>query len=228
VGDDVRRPGQCRDYESGDPSAWVDAQKKTLGASERDEQQRQHFQQRITQRPADTFVILDESGTNLNLTPRYARAPRGQRAYGSAPRNTPRNTTVVAALSTRGMGPTMTLPGALDTTAFEVYLEHFLVPWLQPGQVVVLDNLSVHKSGRVQAMIEAAGCELWYLPAYSPDLSPIELAFAKLKEILRRAKARTQDALDAAIALALEQISASDAHGYFTHCGYLVHATLAQ
>lgn len=106
-------------------------------------------------------MILDESGTNLNLTPRYARAPRGQRAYGRVPRNTPPNTTVVATLSTRGMGPAMTLPGAVDTAAFVTYLEQFLVPWLQPGQVVVMDNLSVHKSVRVQAIIEAAGCELW-------------------------------------------------------------------
>lgn len=173
-------------------------------------------------------MILDESGTNLNLTPRYARAPRGQRAYGQIPRNTPRNTTVVAALSLRGMGPVMTLAGALDTAAFEVYLERFLIPWLQPGQIVVMDNLSVHKSGRVHALIEAAGCELWYLPAYSPDLSPIELAFAKLKEILRRAKARTQEALDGALALALEGITPADAHGYFKHCGYTVDSHQAQ
>lgn len=119
------------------------------------------------------------------------------------------------------MGPTMTLAGALDTSAFEVYLEHFLVPWLQPGQVGIMDNLSVHRSGRVQTLIEAAGCERWYLPAYSPDLSPIDLALAQLTAFLRRAKARTQDALDAAIALALEHITAEGARNYFTHCGYI-------
>ena len=173
-------------------------------------------------------MILDESGTNLNLTSRYARAPRGQRAYGSAPRNTPANTTVVTVLNMRGMGPAMTLPGAMDTAACMTYLEQFLIPWLQPGQVVVMDNLSVHKSTRVQTIIEAAGCELWYLPAYSPDLSPIELAFAKLKAILRRVQARTQEALDAAIALALDQITATDAEGFFTHCGYTVSSTMAQ
>jgi hypothetical protein len=161
VGDAGGRPRQCRNHEPRRSSGGLDAKKKTLGASERDEQQRHHFRQRITQRPAKSFVILDESGTNLNLTPRYARAPRGQRAYGRVPRNTPPNTTVVAALSTRGMGPAMTLPGAVDTAAFVTYLEQFLVPWLQPGQVVVMDNLSVHKSVRVQAIIEAAGCELW-------------------------------------------------------------------
>lgn len=206
----------------------MDPEKKTLGASERDEEQRAAFRQRIADRPAPDFVILDESGTNLNLTPRYARAPRGQRAYARVPRNTPRNTTVVAALSLQGIGPVMTLAGALDTPAFEVYLTHFLIPYLQPGQVVVMDNLSVHKSARVQALIEAAGCELWYLPTYSPDLSPIEPAFSKFKEVLRRAKARTQDALDAAIALALDCITAADAHGYFRHCGYALHPSVAQ
>lgn len=206
----------------------MDAKKKTLGAAERDEQQRATCRHRITQRPADAYVILDESGTHLNLTPRYARAPRGHRAYGQAPRNTPRNTTIIAAVSTAGMGPTMLLDGAMDTPAFAVYLQHFLLPWLQPGQIVVMDNLSVHKSGRVQALIEGAGCELWYVPAYSPDLSPIELAFAQLKAWLRRAQARTREALEAAIARGLDQITSADAQSYFTHCGYIGASVVAQ
>ncbi len=189
-------------------------------AVERDEAYRAAFRARLMQRAAHDFVIVDETGSNLNMTSRYTRAPRGQRAYGHVPRNTPPNTTVIAAMSLVGMGATMVLDGATDTAAFEVYIHHFLLPTLQPGQVVVLDNLSAHKSPRIRTLIEGAGCELWYLPAYSPDLSPIEEAFAKLKMLLRRAAARTKAALLDAIADALAHITAADAQGFFTHCGY--------
>ena len=116
----------------------------------------------------------------------------------------------------------MVLDGATDTLAFEVYVEHFLVPTLRRGQVVVLDNLSAHKATRVRELISGAGCELWYLPSYSPDLSPIEEAFSKLKTLLRRAAARTKEALLDAIGSALSEITSSDARGYFTHCGFLL------
>lgn len=198
----------------------LDAEKKSLRASERDEQQRQRGRDRVVHRHADEFVIVDETGSNLNLTPRYARAPRGTRAVGSVPRNTPPNTTLIAAMSTAGMGAAMVLEGATDTAAFEVFVQQFLVPTLRPGQVVVLDNLSAHKNPRVRTLVEACRCALWYLPAYSPDLSPIEEAFAKLKTLLRRAAARTNAALLDAIAAALPQITAADANGFFAHCGY--------
>jgi transposase len=203
----------------------LDPEKKTLGATERDEQQCQAFRAQLTTRTAADFVIVDERGTNRNLTPRYARAPRGQRAYGQVPRNTPPNTTLIVALTTTGMGPAMTLRGATDTAAFVLYITHFLAPSLRPGQIVVMDNLSAHKNRRVREIITARGCELWYLPSYSPDLSPIEEAFSKLKALLRRAKARTHEALENAIALALDQITAADARGYFTHCGYQLDAS---
>lgn len=212
------------DPRPGHPAAGLDTKKKSLGASERDEAQRAAYREQISATAAARFVVLDESGSNLNLTRLYARAPRGQRAYGTIPRNTPRNTTVIAALTTAGMGPTMLLEGAMDTAAFEAYVEHFLAPSLVPGQIVLLDNLSAHKSPRSRALIEARDCELWYLPAYSPDLSPIEHAFSKLKALLRRAAARTQEALDQAIAQALEQITPADARGWFAHCGYRLEA----
>lgn len=174
----------------------------------------------MQQHAADVFVIIDETGSNLNLTPRYARAPRGVRAIGTLPRNTPPNTTLVAALSTAGMGAAMVLDGAMDTAAFLVYIEHFLVPTLRSGQIVVLDNLSAHQHTRVRELVEAVGCKLWYLPAYSPDLSPIEEAFAKFKTLLRRAAARTKAALLDAIAASLSHITPADADGFFTHCGY--------
>ena len=171
---------------------------------------------------AEDLIVVDESRTNLHLTPRMARAPRGQRAYGSVPRNTPPNTTLIASLTTEGIGPSLVLDGGVDTSAFVVYIEQILAPTLRPGQIVVLDNLSVHKNPQVQTLIAARGCHLWFLPTYSPDLSPIELAFAKVKEALRRAKARTREALEDAIASAIDTITAADAQAFFKHCGYRI------
>ena len=198
-----------------------------MAASERDPQQREQFRTRILERAASDFVIVDEMGSNLTLTPRYGRAPRGERACGSVPRNTPANTTLIAALSLEGMGAAMVLQGGTDTAAFEVYVEQFLLPTLQPGKVVVWDNLSAHKSKRVQQLILESGCELWPLPAYSPDLSPIEEGFSKLKSGLRRVGARTREALIEAIAEGLDAITPGDARGFFTHCGYRLHSAQA-
>ena len=147
------------------------------------------------------------------MTPRYARAPRGTRVYGAIPRNHGQNTTLVAALSPDGIGAAMTLDGASDGPAFVAYVREFLAPTLRPGQIVVLDNLAVHKVAAARALVEARGCRLLFLPAYSPDFSPIELAFAKLKEALRRAGARTKPALETAIAVALDAITAQDLRG---------------
>ncbi len=201
----------------------LDAQKKTLGATERDEQARTDYRTRVAGRTVDDFVVVDECGSNINLTPMYARAPRGERAFGAVPRNTKKNTTLIASMTTAGMGPAMLVDGATDTATFEAYVEHVLTPTLPPGKVVVLDNLSAHKSPRVQALITGRGCELWFLAAYSPDVSPIEEAFSKLKTLLRRAQARTREALHTAIAMVLDQISARDAQGYFAHCRYGVY-----
>ena len=169
----------------------------------------------IATRTADDFVIVDETGRNINLTPRYARAPRGEHVHGRIPYTTPPNATLIAAMTTDGMGTAMVLDGATDTLAFELYVEHFPVPTLWPGVVVVLDHLSVHKGARVRALIIGAGCELWYAPSYSPDLSSIEEAFSKLKTLLRRAATRTKEAL-------LDAIASSNTRGYFTHCGFLL------
>lgn len=154
------------------------------------------------------------------MTPRYARAPRGVRVSGTVPRNHGQNTTLVAALSADGLGAAMTLDGAADGAAFIAYVRAFLAPTLRPGQVVVLDNLAVHKGATVRALIEARGCTLLFLPAYSPDFSPIEQAFGKLKETLRRAGARTKEALELAIAAALTTVTATDSRGWFAACGY--------
>ncbi len=154
------------------------------------------------------------------MTPRYGRAPQGQRVVGRAPRNHGPNTTLVAALSLDGITAAMTLEGAMDRLAFDVFVAEVLVPSLRPGQVVIWDNLSVHKSADAQRLIDARGCQLLWLPPYSPDFTPIEQANSKLKVALRRSGARTREALDAAITAGLATITAADAQGWFAHCGY--------
>lgn len=198
----------------------VDTKKKSLIAQERDRWQRALFRAVQAGFDADEVVILDEFGSNLDFTRRYARVARGQRAYEQAPRNTPGNTTTVASLTNRGMGPALVLSGSLTRAAFEAYVEHVLGPTLRAGQVIVLDNATAHHGGRIARLLAARGCQIVYLPAYSPDFSPIELAFSKVKAYLRRLKARSREALEQAIAQALAAISAADARGFFAHCGY--------
>jgi transposase len=165
-------------------------------------------------------VFVDECGTHTSMTRRRARAPRGRRARGAVPRNRGPVTTLLAGLSLAGMTPAMTVEGGTDTAVFATYLEHFLLPALHPGQIIVVDNVGAHKPDRIRALIEAAGGRLVFLPAYSPDLSPIEEAFSKLKTLIRKAAARTRAALDAAIAAALAAVTAADAAGWFAHAGY--------
>lgn len=198
----------------------MDGEKKSVIASERDAAARAAWRAMSALWEANRLVFVDESGAQTNMTPRTSRAPRGQRAVGAAPRNHGKNTTLIAALSAEGMGAAMTLEGAADADAFVAYLRHFLVPTLVPGQIVVMDNLSVHKDERVAPLIEKAKCHLVYLPAYSPDFTPIEQAFSKIKTALRRAEARTREALEEAITAALETVTAADAAGWFTACGY--------
>jgi transposase len=165
-------------------------------------------------------VVIDEFGSNLNMTPRYARAPRGERATAAVPRNTPQNTTTISSLTLHGIGPRMLIAGSVTTAVFEAYVEHVLAPSLRPGKIVVLDNLSAHTSPRIRTLVATCDCQLWYLPPYSPDYSPIELAFAKIKAEVRRMCARTREVLEDAIARALTHISADDAHAFFRHCGF--------
>ncbi len=167
-------------------------------------------------------MFVDECGSNAGLAPLRARAPRGERAYGEAPRNRGKNTTLLASMGLEGMGPCVAVEGATTSAVFETYVGRVLSPSLSPGQVVVLDNLSAHKGDRVRELVEARGCEVLFLPAYSPDFSPIEEAFSKLKALLRRAQARTKEALVGAIGLALDAITPEDAKGWFAHCGYSI------
>jgi transposase len=175
---------------------------------------------------SERLVFVDEMGTNTSLTPLYAWSRRGERAHCSAPRNWGKNVTLLSSMTLSGMGPCLAVEGPTTKAVFETYLEWVLAPSLGPGQVVVMDNLSSHKGPRVRQLLEARGCELLYLPAYSPDLNPIEEAFAKLKALLRKAGARTREALLEAMREALDAVTASDVRGFFEHRGYRASAQL--
>ena len=198
----------------------MDTQKKSLSASERDEAARAAWRQEAQGIATERWVFVDECGSHLALTPLYARAPRGERASGSVPRNRGHNTTILGALSVQGLQAAMTLEGAADGLAFEAFVEQVLVPTLEPGQIVVMDNLSIHKRNTVRALIEAAACKVLFLPTYSPDFSTIEQAWSKLKAHLRQVQARTRETLEVAIGEAIQGITAHDAQAWFRHCGY--------
>ena len=205
----------------------MEPKKRSVGASERDEFLRAAWRVMVgaATRP-ERLVFVDEMGTNTSLTPQYAWSRRGERAYGKVPRNRGPNTTLLASMGVRGMGPCLAVEGPTTKVVFEAYLERVLAPSLQPGRVVVMDNLSSHKGPRVRQLLEGRGCELIYLPAYSPDLNPIEEAFAKLKLLLRKAGARTREALLEAMGKALDAVTAQDARGFCEHRGYRATAQL--
>jgi transposase len=194
-----------------------------MGASERDEAARSAWRERVRGLDPNKLVFVDESGTNITpLAPLYGWAPKGERVYGKAPRNWEKNVTLIASLSAEGITAAMSVEGATDGAAFQTYIEHFLLPTLKTGQIVVMDNLQAHKSLKVRELIEGAGASVLFLPSYSPDFSPIEEAFSKVKNILRKAQARTHEALVEAIGIALDALSRQDALGFFEHCGYHV------
>jgi transposase len=166
------------------------------------------------------LVFADEMGTNTSLSPVYAYSLRGRRAYAKVPRNRGANTTLLASMSFEGMGPCLAVKGPATATVFEAYIEKALAPSLRRGQIVVLDNLGAHKGAKVRELIEERGCQLLYLPPYSPDFNPIEEAFSKIKGALRKAQARTREALIEALGAAISAITVRDAQGFFEHGGY--------
>jgi transposase len=192
-----------------------------VGASERDEFLRAAWRALVAGRvDARRFVFVDECSTNTSLSPIYGWSRRGQRVCFEVPRNWGANVTLLSSMTCSGMGPSMAVEGPTTREVFEAYIEGVLAPSLKPGQIVVMDNLSSHKGSRVRELIEGRGCELIYLPPYSPDLNPIEEAFAKIKALLRRVEARTREALIEAMGWSLEAVTASDARGFFEHRDY--------
>jgi transposase len=198
----------------------VDPKKKSVRARERDEAKRAAWREQTRGVDPGRFVWIDETGSHLGMTRRYSRAPRGQRAYGTAPGSRGKNRTLIASPTLAGFGPGLLLDDAITYDTFEGYVIHRLAPTLKPGQIVVADNLTVHSGRRARAAIEAMGAHLWHLPPYSPDLNPIEEAFSKVKTFLRAAEPRTLDAHSTAIWAALSTVTPQDAAGWVAHAGY--------
>ena len=195
-----------------------------MTASERNEEERAAWRTSVVALDPEQLVFVDESGTHIALTRLYGWAPHDRRATGSVPRNRGKNTTLVAALTPDGLRVPWLFEGAMDTATFTWYITEELAPTLRPGQVVVLDNLSVHKAARIREALAARGCALLFLPPYSPDFTPIEQAFSKLKAILRGLGARTREALVEAARVALDAITPEDAAAWFAHAGYVLPA----
>ena len=200
------------------------AEKKSLHARERDTEanlkRREQFREKLRSIPPEKLIFLDESGVTTQMTRAWGRAPMGERIAEATQQSHWKVLTTLGAMSLRGIEAAMTIDAATDGEIFRVFIDQVLLPRLEPGHVVVLDNLSAHKVAGIREKIESRGAELLYLPPYSPDLNPIEKAWSKFKQFLRSAKARTQEALDKAITEALQTITAANAHAWFNHCGY--------
>jgi transposase len=192
-----------------------------VGATERDEGLRAAWQVIVPEQiQARLLVFVDEMGANTSLGNLYAWARRGKRARTKVPRNRGPNTTLLASITHEGMGPCVAVGGSTTGEVFEAYIEQVLSKGLEPGQVVVMDNLSTHKGSKIRELIAAQDCELRFLPSYSPDLNPIEKAFSKVKGLLRQAGARTREVLIEAMGKTLDEVTYRDALGFFEHCGY--------
>jgi transposase len=168
------------------------------------------------------YVFLDECGVTTDLLRRYGRGPRGLRVTDHTPCSHWEAHTVIAALRLTGLGAPAVFDGPIDSPSFLAYVEQVLVPTLRPGDVVVLDNLAVHKQPEVRTAIAQAGASLRFLPPYSPDFNPIELAFAKLKAFLRAARPRSYEQVCTLIAIALDFFTPDECANYVRHCGYCV------
>lgn len=166
------------------------------------------------------MIFVDETGSHIDLARAYGWAPCGQRAYAAKPRNRGQALTLIGAMGVNGLVATMTVDGGTDGDVFRSYVAQVLAPQLRPGNVVIMDNLKAHKVAGIREAIEAAHATLRYLPSYSPDLSPIELCWSKVKTTLRTRAARTREALELAWTEALGCVTASDARHWFSHCGY--------
>jgi transposase len=168
----------------------------------------------------ERYKFIDESGINLAMTRLFGRAPQGERVVDTVPQNSGPNVTMLGALSLQGLDAVMTVDGATDGDVFRAYVEQVLGPTLVAGDVVIMDNLGAHKVAGIREAIEQRGAQVIYLPPYSPDLSPIEPCWSKVKTALRKAKARTREALESALEHVLSTVTAVDAQHWFAHCGY--------
>jgi transposase len=166
--------------------------------------------------------FLDEAGVNLAMTRLYGRAPRGERVSESVPRNYGAHTSVISTLGLEGPEAVWTVEGAVDTEVFNVYVERILRPTIRKGDILVLDNLRAHHASLIEEVAEECGAQVIWLSPYSPDFSPIELMWSKIKARMRAAKARTREELERALVSALKLVTGADCRGWFKHCGYQV------
>jgi len=196
--------------------------KKSRRAREADPLERDAFTAKQKTLPTPRLWPIDEFGVHQGMTRHYARSPRGKRAEAVERFHVGPNISVISALTLKGVRAPMMIEGAIDTEVLERYVEHFLVPLLQPGDIVIWDNVAIHKNARIRARIEATGARIEPLPAYSPDLNPIEECISKIKNILRTLKAETIPALWRALKYAFAQITPQDIRGWFQHCGYVL------
>jgi transposase len=203
----------------------VSSKKKSLRAAEQDrpdvKARREAWREKTAGLDLHRLVFLDESGAKTNMTRLYGRSFGGERLVDAAPHGHWCTTTVLSAMRVDGSTAPMVIEGPTDGEVFDAYVGQVLTRSLRPGDIVVMDNLAPHKRPGVIAAIEAAGAEVWFLPPYSPDFNPIEKMWSKIKAFLRKAKARTWEALLAAIKAALEEVSDSDARNWFQSCGYI-------
>ena len=181
---------------------------------------RQNWRERQIALNAKRLIFIDETGAATDMVRRYGRSPRGQRVKGYAPNGHWKTTTFVAGLTTTGIIAPLVVDQPMNKVIFTQYVRQFVVPRLAPGDIVILDNLSSHKGAEVLALIKATGAELLFLPPYSPDLNPIENAFAKLKGLLRKAAERTRENLWRRIGLLLDEFSLDECSNYIRHAGY--------
>jgi transposase len=191
-----------------------------MRAAERNNYKRGWFRRRARSLRHRRFVFVDETAVNTAMTRRYGRAPRGERAHDAAPRNYGTHTSVIGAMGLRGLVAALTVEGAVDADCFNAYAEQVLRPRLRRGDVVVLDNLGAHRASRIEEVAESRGAQVLWLAPYSPDFSPIEQCWSKIKAYLRGAKARTGDELNEALAQAIGLVTKADIRGWFKHCGY--------
>jgi transposase len=191
-------------------------------AGERNPYKRAWYWRRIALVNHRRLRFLDEAGFNLAMTRLYGRAPSGERVRESVPRNYGVQTSVISMLSLSGPEAVWTVEGAVDTDVFNVYVERVLRPTIRRGDILVLDNLTAHHASGIEEVAAECGAQVIWLAPYSPDFSPIELMWSKIKASLRAAKARTREELDRALVAALNLIISSDCVGWFTHCGYQV------
>lgn len=201
-------------------------EKKTLHATERDSprvvQMRENWKNDMENLDPNRLIFVDETGSNRGMVRRYARAEGEARAHGVAPCSPGENVSIIGSLAVDGRTTAMSIQGSADADVFCAYVEDILAPTLRLGDIVIMDNCSIHKNDRTRESIEARGAELRFLPPYSPEFNPIEESWSKVKTILRTIAARTKDALDEGITFALNAITPSDAQGWFEHSGYRV------